>query len=605
MLQPDESVVSRAFVARLKAWADRAVPPEVAQAGPLAMHPARVMLVASPLAMATGVASALWNGFPLPLEGVATGCALALFALPIPLMWWTRRVDPATSALPAGIAAYVAISTYGSGGALPFAALMIPIATLLAGMICRQRTALAWLATFWLLVPATLVASPAEAPPGSTGRALLGTALILAIPSSLMITLYRALYDQLLADRMADALAAQRASERQTLLDARLREAERLASLGRMAGGIAHGFNNILTAIRGSAELLSMSPRANASDRENTARIAGSVDRASSLVKQLLDFTGRGRRRLETLALQPRTAECVRILGAALAKEATLELRAIEDAQLQADPAQIDQIVEQLVRNAVRAYGGKAAVVVVETDRASDVQPAVTVPPEGLARGDYAVLRVRDQGCGIDPADQRRIFEPFFATFEGGRGLGLAAVLGIVRGHGGGVAVASRLGVGTEMTVYLPCRRPDEIPAPAPPAPRALSLAALRGRRVLVVDDEADIRAVLMRHLSESGADPLAASDGIDALQRLAVLGPVDAAFVDVSMPRMNGIDLLEALRASGRSFPVVLMTGHAEVDVARFGEEANVAVLLKPFHLDEVGNALERAGRVSTQLQA
>jgi signal transduction histidine kinase/CheY-like chemotaxis protein len=603
--QPDESVVSRALVDRLKSCVDHAVPPEIAEAGPLAMHPARVMTVASPLALGTGMATLMWSGLPLPLEAPATGIALTLFASPVPLMWWTRRVDPASSALPAGLAAYVTISTYGSGGALPFAALMIPIATLLAGMICRQRTALAWLAAFWLLVPAALIASPAEAPASSHGAALLGTALILAVPASLTMTLYRALYDQLLAERMADALATQLASERQALLDARLREAERLASLGRMAGGIAHSFNNILTAIRGSAELLGVSPRSNAADREHTERIAGSVDRAASLVKQLLDFTGRGRRRVETLALKSRTAECARILGAALAKEATLELREIADAQLEADPAQLDQVVEQLVRNAVRAYDGKAGVVVLETDRVKGVQPPVIVPPDGLARGDYAVLRVRDQGRGIEPADLRRVFEPFFATFGGGRGLGLAAVLGIVRGHGGGIAVASQLGVGTEMTVYLPCQPEYESGAAAVQPPRAPSSGALRGRRVLVVDDEADVRAVLVRHLAASGADPHPAVDGIDALHRLAALGPVDGAFVDVSMPRMNGVDLLAALRASGRCFPVVLMTGHAEVDVAHFVEEANVAVLLKPFHLAEVGSALERAERASAHAQA
>ncbi len=203
-----------------------------------------------------------------------------------------------------------------------------------------------------------------------------------------------------------------------------------------------------------------------------------------------------------------------------------------------------------------------------------------------------------DHGCGIASENLPHIFDPFFSGFSNGRGLGLAAALGIVRGHGGGIAVESSLGAGTAMTVYLPCDAGVELArSPEASARAEEGPPRLDGLRVLVVDDEPSVLAVLVRYLENTtGARVQQASDGAQALAMIAKQIPVDLAFLDVSMPNLSGIQLLEALRASGRRFPVVLMTGHAEVDLARFGDEANVAVLLKPFRLDEIGVALERA---------
>ena len=284
------------------------------------------------------------------------------------------------------------------------------------------------------------------------------------------------------------------------------------------------------------------------------------------------------------------------LLQAGLPKHVSLAFEAVDDVWVEADSVQVDQLLVELVQNAARAYHGKPGVVELELAGARDTKPSVLVPPEGLPARDWAVLRVRDFGSGIAPEALPNIFDPFFSRESGRRGLGLAAVLGIVRGHGGGIAVESTLGGGTRMTIYLPCEAPPA--AELAVAERgALAEISFRGLRVLVVDDEEAMRAVLRQHLEGAGALVTEASDGAAALERLASGPAVDLAFVDVAMPRVSGTELLHSLRARGLGFPVVLMTGHAEVDLARFGNEANVALLLKPFRLAEIAVAARQAG--------
>jgi signal transduction histidine kinase/ActR/RegA family two-component response regulator len=592
----DDPEIPHAFLARVQRCIDVALPPDVRQAPPLALHRARLLVASSALASLALLASVTTLGFAGPGENVAAACAGLVLLSGVPLLWWTRSIDLAANATPAGLFVYSSVSLWASGGVLPFPALMTPIAALVAGLLCTRTVGFAWVAGHWLVMPAAVLLSPQAGEASTVEIQVLLSGLLFALPVFISVRLYRDLFERVFAERTAIARDAQAATERQAALDARLQESERHGSLARMASGVAHDFNNILAAIGGSAELITLSSHAGSTERELAQRITGSVDRASALLRQLLDFTGRGRRRLETLCLSERVQESARILEAGLSKETTLEVQVFRDARVVADPVQINQLIVQLVQNAERAYAGKPGAIGIEIDCVDDVEPAVTMPSEGIPVRAYAVLRVIDRGCGINPGDERRIFEPFFHGFPGGRGLGLAAALGIVRGHDGGIAVETAIGAGTRMTIYLPREAGGEL-RPAAAAPDRPAAASLAGLRVLVVDDEPGFRAVLQKYLADAGASVHQARDGVHALEKLASV-QIDAAFVDVSMPRLNGRDLLEALRASGRDFPVVLMTGHADVDIARFGEEANVAVLLKPFRLDELAVALERARR-------
>ena len=287
----------------LKRLADRAVPLDIQGGRPIDAHRARLLAVGSVLGCCVCLASSAYVGFWNRFEMFGTGLAFVLFALAIPLLRITRRLAPASSLLPGGLFAYCALSTYGSGGALPFAAVMFPIVAFLAGLLGTRREALGWLAALWTGIPLAFFLSPAPAAPPTAVLAL-GASLLFAVPTLATVILYRGLYEQLLAERTADAEREREAAERQALLDARLRESERLAALGRMAGGIAHDFNNILTAIAGSAEMLAASPRAGSVEREYAGLVSSSAERAASLVRQLLDFTGRCRRKLERVSLR-------------------------------------------------------------------------------------------------------------------------------------------------------------------------------------------------------------------------------------------------------------------------------------------------------------
>jgi signal transduction histidine kinase/CheY-like chemotaxis protein len=493
-----------------------------------------------------------------------------------------------------GLIAYCTLSIAGSGGSLLFAAIVVPLGAFSAGVFCARRTAVTLLGAFAIAVSLAMFASDAEANP--LGRRYLVASFVIATPTLAVTLLYRGLYERVLEDAARSAAAAREASESQAALSARLRESERLASLGRMAGGIAHDFNNILTAIGGNAELLGLSARVGPEEREQTAHIVGAVDRAAELVKQLLDYTGRGRRQLRQFRLSHLVEESARILRAGIARDVALEVTVLRDALLEADWEQVNQLAVELAENAESAYGGKPGTVAIEIDRVDQTSPDVLIPPEGLPLGDYAVLRVGDDGCGIAGEALPRIFDPFFAGFSGRRGLGLAAVLGIVRGHAGGIAVESSVGAGTSITIYLPCRAATTSSAREAAQEASRTRHPMRELRLLVVDDEEAVRKVVAQHLIDEGATVHVASDGESALSAIPRIGRVDAALIDVSMPRMGGIPLLEALRASGRTFPVILMTGHADVDIARFGAEANVTVVLKPFRLAELAAALERA---------
>ncbi len=375
-----KELIPHAFLVALQSWLDRLIPPDVQRRPPIEVHRARLLVTSSVLSTLTLVTSVGTFGLSGPFEPLAAGAGAAAFCCAIPALWLTRNVDLAANATPAGLFVYGLISTYGSGGTLPFPALMFPITALTAGLLCSRRAAFGWVAAQWLVMPAAASLSPTPAPVVSLQ--LLYAGLVFAPAVLIAVSLYRSLFERVLAERLAMAREAEAAALRQIALDARLRESERLLSLGRMAGGVAHDFNNILAAIGGSAELLSLSPRVGAAEREHTARIAGSVDRAAALVRQLLDFTGRGRRRLERISLGKRIEDSARILAAGLSKETSLEIRIRDHPYLNVDSAQFDQLVVQLVQNAERAYVGKPGTIRVELDRVDFGAPSVSVPPK-------------------------------------------------------------------------------------------------------------------------------------------------------------------------------------------------------------------------------
>jgi two-component system cell cycle sensor histidine kinase/response regulator CckA len=377
--------------------------------------------------------------------------------------------------------------------------------------------------------------------------------------------------------------------------------AARLQAVGWLAGGIAHDFNNLLTAISGSAEsALARDPDSDAAPE--LRQVMESAGRGAALVRQLLAFA-------RQQALNPRVVE----LNAAVSAMAGLLQRllgsrirlAVEleepGRRVRIDPTQLDQVIMNLALNARDAMADGGALRIA-TRHAVVLQPE-TLQQEELPPGRYAVLEVSDSGAGI-PADiLPRIFDPFFTTKreQGGSGLGLATVHGIVRQSGGFIAAESRRGEGTTFRIWLPRHEgPVEVaPAapslaathPPPAAPRAqLPIDPPAGAPVLLVEDEAPLLKLAERALRRAGFDVMSAASAEDALDLLDQGGPRPIALVsDVVMPGMDGLALAARLRERDPDLPVLLVSGYAEVALGRDLAAERLKLLPKPYGLADL----------------
>jgi len=378
-------------------------------------------------------------------------------------------------------------------------------------------------------------------------------------------------------------------------LEARIRQAERLESLEVLAGGVAHDFNNLLVGILGNVALARDemgSPAAAAADLDAVEEAA---QRAAELSRQLLAFAGRGPFAAEPVDLNALVRRALDTMRAAVASPVELEERLVPDLPpLEGDASQLGQVVLELLRNAAEALEGPGRIRVSTTVEAgSDGDGPERFASEGTwaggrappGPGPFAVLEVRDEGPGMDLATAERIFEPFFTTKFAGRGLGLAAALGIVHAHGGGLQIWSAPGAGTRVRAVLPVAaevsRPDEAEVSAPASPSGPG-------RVLVVDDEAVVRSLLRRTLGADGFAVIEAASGDEALELLdaadSPAGP-DAVLLDLTMPGRDGGAVLREIRARHPALPVALMSGYAAEDVvhALRGQRPD-AFLEKPF---------------------
>ena len=353
----------------------------------------------------------------------------------------------------------------------------------------------------------------------------------------------------------------------QRQLEEQLRQSQKLEAIGRLAGGVAHDFNNMLTAIGGYTALALEHARIGSTLHGDLEEIRKATDRAAMLTRQLLAFSRKQ-------VLMP---ELLNLNGIVLELESMLRPLIGEDVQLttqldpklgpiEADPGQLHQVVMNLVVNARDAMPSGGAITIV-TANASIGENEDAIEP-----GSYVTLTVRDTGEGIDEQTLRQIFEPFFTTKDAGRGtgLGLATVYGIVKQSGGYVAVDSELGVGSSFTIYL--RHADgAVPEPAEPgrepAPIAVASAhalAATSTRVLVVEDEEVIRGLVDQILRGEGYEVLLAANGDEAIE-LADGNRVDVLLTDLTMPGIGGHELADKLRAGAPALKVMFMSGFAD----------------------------------------
>jgi PAS domain S-box-containing protein len=376
-----------------------------------------------------------------------------------------------------------------------------------------------------------------------------------------------------------------RADEERRRLEAQMQHVQKLESLGVLAGGIAHDFNNLLVGMLGHAGLALMELAPDDPARERVEQIQTTAQRAAELTNQMLAYSGKGRFVLQSSDLSEIVGEMTHLLRTAVARNAEIVLDLTPDLPaFDGDPAQIRQVIMNLITNASDAIGTAPGTITVHTGRMAVTREYVSDAWIGadLPEGEYVFAEVHDTGCGMDAATLARIFDPFFTTKFTGRGLGLAAVLGIVRGHHGAIKIASEPGGGTTFRVLLPATSAPPVQVALPPKPAPVNAS---GSRVLVVDDEAGVRTIASASLKRSGFEVVTANDGVEAVDLLTTDRQFHAVLLDMTMPRMNGVETFRRIKELQPDLPVVLTSGYsAQEAIDRFEGGGIAGFIQKPF---------------------
>ncbi len=386
-----------------------------------------------------------------------------------------------------------------------------------------------------------------------------------------------------------DVSERKRVEEEKRKLEQRVQQAQKLESLGVLAGGIAHDFNNLLMVILGHAELAQKEISPMSPARRSLTEITTATRRAAELCLQMLAYAGKATFTLERVELCALVEEMAHLLKTAISKKAILNLNLERSVPpIEADPSQIRQIVMNLLINASEAIGDRSGVITVSVGatRCDREYLQKTELHDDLVPGRYVHLEVTDTGSGMDAETKSRIFEPFFSTKFTGRGLGLAAVLGIVRAHKGALKVYSEPGKGTTFKVLFPASAEGE---DVLRSPESSPLADWRGKgTILLVDDEESLIALGARMLEHLGFTVLTAADGLQAVDLYRERGKeIDLVLMDLTMPNMDGAEAFGELRRLNPDVRVILASGYSREDVApRFAGKDLSGVLQKPYTL-------------------
>jgi len=370
--------------------------------------------------------------------------------------------------------------------------------------------------------------------------------------------------------------------------------AQRLESLGVLAGGIAHDFNNLLTAILGNAELGKINLNKPEQCNKNLSNICKASESAASLCQQMLAYSGKGKFIVRKLNLSEVVANMSQLLHTSINKMTHLHLQLQHDLPLiQADEGQMQQVMMNLIINASEALEERQGDVYLTTGVQSlDVSSIQKLRhAESITAGDYVFLDVRDTGCGMDEDTLRKIFDPFFTTKFTGRGLGMSAILGIVRGHEGALDIQTDIGKGSAFRIFFPvCMVAPTTKKTAFVATQEITMTT--EGTVLVVDDEEGIRELAGCILENMGLHAMYAADGEEGLRVLQEnLQIIDLVLLDMTMPNLNGQQFYQRMQSFAADVPVIISSGYAKADIReRFAEdiqstdEQHLAFVEKPY---------------------
>ena len=382
-------------------------------------------------------------------------------------------------------------------------------------------------------------------------------------------------------------------------LDEAVKQTQKLESVGVLAAGVAHDFNNVLTAILGNVSLVrrrlaALNVDGQLEEMLESAERAG--NRAADLVKQLLNYAGKGRREIKPVDICHVTKDALAIVQASVSRKITIRSDVPDDCPtIPADVGQLQQLVLNLVLNGAEAIGDNHGEVRVRVRIRNVPEPELTglYSSFSLTSRDYTEIEVSDTGIGMDQHTLQQIFDPFFTTKFMGRGLGLAAALGIVRSHGGGIAVRSEPGKGTTFTVLLPAEQ--EVRDTPLTLADSITESARGEGLVLVVDDEVGIRSLIQHSLEELGYTVLTAEHGAQALELFDRSNEeIILVLLDLIMPVLDGAETAAALQERNSEVPILVMSGIGDDDVLRgFGDIRIAGFVPKPFAPDQLAQAV------------
>jgi len=374
---------------------------------------------------------------------------------------------------------------------------------------------------------------------------------------------------------------------------------QKLESVGVLAGGIAHDFNNLLGGILASTELALTECAQGSVVEEELQRVKTTSVRGAEIVRQLMIYGGEESPNLELVDMSALVSEMLQLLNVSISKHTILKIELDQDLPpVQANPAQIRQVVMNLVTNASEAIGERSGKIRVTSAKVKIGRDSTAPGGVGLAEGDYLRLEVSDTGSGIRPEVQARIFDPFFSTKRAGRGLGLAAVQGIIRSHGGTISVESAPGQGSRFEILLPCFDQAVQETKDITVTRSAKEPGTMAGTVLVVEDEEILRLAVSKMLRKAGVSVIEAGDGTMGVNVFrANERKIDVVLLDLTLPRLSGREALEELRRIQPGVKVILTTAFDQASaLSSIAGQPPWGYLRKPYEISELENLLRKA---------
>ena len=376
-------------------------------------------------------------------------------------------------------------------------------------------------------------------------------------------------------------------------------QATKMQVVGQLAGGVAHDFNNILTAIIGHCDLMLMRHTPGDSDYDDIQQIKSNSNRAAGLTRQLLAFSRQQTLRPQVLQLPDAVSEVSHLLKRLLGETVELVVKHGRSlGPIRADPGQLEQVIINLAVNARDAMAAKGGGILTIQTYSVKADQVAELGSDILPIANYSALSVTDTGTGIPPSVLGKIFEPFFTTKEVGKGtgLGLSTVYGIVKQSGGFIFADSKVSEGTRFVIYLPVHREEAGAAKTRKTEKTKKDELWGSGTVLLVEDEPMVRSVAERALTRHGYTVITADNGEDALEIIAKNEPIDLLISDVVMPGMDGPTMVREARLSRPELKILFISGYAEEQLRKSIDIENVNFLPKPFSVTELAEAARRA---------